>query len=244
MEDADIEQIDAVNEILAEDLENTCETLGKNLETDEVAQSCDEVATELQDEPVENTDRLEAEENNTHDSEKDALSDSENDDISENNVHEVSEENETGDVVENATTEPDFEIPEPEPLPWADAPENTIYYEKIYEDGHLGSFTESPEMAYKMGWYENRISTDDVQQSDVNGWIYRKELCPHKSERELQIEGWNREIFELKEELSRTDYRAIKYAEGVLTDEEYQETGIQRQVWRKRINELEKLIAG
>lgn len=166
-------------------------------------------------------------------------------------------ETETGTVAENETVEEsdeqvgnseqlEPEIPEPESYirPWADAPEGTIYYEKLYEDGHLGSFTESPEMAYKMGWYENRISKDDVQQSALNGWTYRKEVCPMKSERELQIEGWNREIFELKEELNRTDYRAIKYAEGVLTDEEYQETGIQRQVWRKRINELEKLIAG
>ena len=225
-------EIDAVNEALAEteDLENTCETLGENLEPDEVAQSCDEVAAELQDEPVKNTDRLEAEENNTH---------------------EVSEDNETGTVAENETVEQvgnseqlEPEIPEPESYirPWADAPENTIYYEKIYEDGHLGSYTESPEMAYKMGWYENRISKDDVQQSDINGWTYRKEVCPMKSERDLQIEVWNREIFELKEELNRTDYKAIKYSEGVMTDEEYQPVGIQRQAWRHRINELEELI--
>ena len=164
-------------------------------------------------------------------------------------------ETESGTVAKNATTEqvgnpeqlePDFEIPEPEPYvcPWADAPENTIFYEKIYEDGHLGSFTESPEMAYKFGWYENRISKDDVKQSDVNGWTYRKEVCPMKSERDLQIEVWNREIFELKEELNATDYKAIKYAEGVMTDEEYQQTGIQRQAWRHRINELEEMIRG
>lgn len=202
-------------------------------------------------------------ENNTHDSEKDALSDSENDDISENNVHEVSEDNETGTVAENTTvelsgnseqleTEPVNEIdnlepePEPEPYvcPWADAPENVLYYEKIYEDGHLGSFTESPEMAYKFGWYENRISKDDVQQSDLNGYTYRKEVCPMKSEHDLQVEVWNREIFELKEELNATDYKAIKYAEGVMTDEDYQPVGIQRQAWRHRINELEELIKG
>ena len=155
-------------------------------------------------------------------------------------------ETESGTVAENTTVEPDFEIPEPEPYvcPWADAPENTIFYEKMYEDGHLGSFTESAEMAYKFGWYENRISKDDVQQSDLNGWTYRKEVCPMKSDQDKQVELWNREIFELKEELSQTDYKAIKYAEGVMTDEEYQQTGIQRQAWRRRINELERLIAG
>ena len=158
----------------------------------------------------------------------------------------MAEENEEQDEPVGNTDMLETEIPEPEPYvcPWADAPENVLYYEKIYEDGHLGSFTESPEMAYKFGWYENRISKDDVKQSDLNGWTYRKEACPMKSEHDLQIEVWNREIFELKEELSQTDYKAIKYAEGVMTDDEYQPVGIQRQAWRHRINELEELIKG
>lgn len=208
-------------------------------------------------------------ENNTRDSEKDALSDSENDDISENNTHEVSEENETGTVAENETVEPETEPvgnndrlpdeqfdnseqleeqtePEPQPNPWDDAPADCYFYEKTYEDGHLGSFTESPEMAYKFGWdiEHNYIPIADTEKSDVNGWTYPKEICPHKSEHDLQVEVWNREIFELKEELNRTDYKAIKYAEGVMTDEDYQPVGIQRQTWRHRINELEEMIKG
>ena len=136
--------------------------------------------------------------------------------------------------------------PEPQPNPWDDAPKDVYFYDKTYEDGHLGSYTESAEMAYKFGWdiEHNYIPIADTEKSDVNGFTYPKELCPHKSERDKQIELWNREIFELKEELQRTDYKAIKYAEGVLTDEDYQPTGIQRQAWRKRINELERLIAG
>ena len=139
-----------------------------------------------------------------------------------------------------------LEEPEPQPNPWDDAPTDCYFYDKTYEDGHLGSYTESAEMAYKFGWdiEHNYILIADTEKSDVNGWTYPKELCPHKSERDKQIELWNREIFELKEELSQTDYKAIKYAEGVLTDEDYQQTGIQRQAWRKRINELERLIAG
>ena len=139
-----------------------------------------------------------------------------------------------------------LEEPEPPHNPWDDAPSDCYFYDKTYEDGHLGSFTESAEMAYKFGWdiEHNYIPIADTEKSDVNGWTYPKELCPHKSDRDKQIELWNREIFELKEELSQTDYKAIKYAEGVLTDEDYQPTGIQRQAWRKRINELERLIAG
>lgn len=175
-------------------------------------------------------------------------------------------ETESGSTIaENATVEPvnnsdrlpdeQFDIseqleeqtePEPPHNPWDDAPSDCYFYDKTYEDGHLGSYTESAETAYKFGWdiEHNYIPIADTEKSDVNGWTYRKELCPHKSERDKQIELWNREIFELKEELSQTDYKAIKYAEGVLTDEDYQPTGIQRQAWRKRINELERLIAG
>ena len=163
----------------------------------------------------------------------------------------VEPETEPFDNSEQLETEPvnnsdRLEEPEPQPNPWDDAPTDCYFFDKTYEDGHLGSYTESAEMAYKFGWdiEHNYIPIADTEKSDVNGWTYPKELCPHKSERDKQIELWNREIFELKEELSQTDYKAIKYAEGVLTDEDYQQTGIQRQAWRKRINELERLIAG
>ena len=136
------------------------------------------------------------------------------------------------------------EIPETEtkPLPWADAPENVIFFEKIYDDGHLGSFTESAELAYSLGWLQNTISKDAVQISDVNGWTYRKEVCPMRTPEDIQREEYAAEIQELKRSLAGTDYKAIKYAEGVMTDEDYQATGIQRQAWRRRINELEALI--
>ena len=49
------------------------------------------------------------------------------------------------------------------------------------------------------------------------------------------------EIAELKAKLAATDYQAIKYAEGVLSDEEYAEMKAQRQLWRDRINELEEV---
>ena len=50
------------------------------------------------------------------------------------------------------------------------------------------------------------------------------------------------EISKLKRQLAETDYRAIKYAEGQYTEEEYAPYKKQRQEWRDKINELEKLI--
>lgn len=46
-------------------------------------------------------------------------------------------------------------------------------------------------------------------------------------------------IGELKTNLSKTDYQAIKYAESMLTEEEYAPIKAQRQAWRDEINALE-----
>ena len=58
------------------------------------------------------------------------------------------------------------------------------------------------------------------------------------------IQDINREINVLKKRLFDTDYKAIKYAEGWLTDEEYAEAKAQREEWRKRINKLEASLEG
>lgn len=43
----------------------------------------------------------------------------------------------------------------------------------------------------------------------------------------------------LRQLLSHTDYKAIKYSEGFYTDQEYSDIKKQRQRWRDEINELE-----
>ena len=43
----------------------------------------------------------------------------------------------------------------------------------------------------------------------------------------------------LKSELARTDYEAIKYAEGEMSAEDYEPYKVQRRAWRVEINELE-----
>ena len=52
------------------------------------------------------------------------------------------------------------------------------------------------------------------------------------------------QIKELKQKLADTDYQAIKFAEGELTESEYAPTKAQRKAWRDRINELEKVSSG
>lgn len=59
--------------------------------------------------------------------------------------------------------------------------------------------------------------------------------------RDSYKEAMNR-ILELKQLLSSTDYQAIKYAEGELSEKDYAPIKKQRREWREEINELEKEI--
>lgn len=51
-----------------------------------------------------------------------------------------------------------------------------------------------------------------------------------------------KQIIKLKGELNRTDYMAIKFAEGELSAEEYAEVKEQRRAWRAEINRLQAEI--
>ena len=120
---------------------------------------------------------------------------------------------------------------------------NTYYYDKMYDDKHLGSFTENTQLAYQLGWQDNTVAITDTEVSEVTGWTYLKGFAPQKTESMILIEQYQAEIIELKKYLSNTDYKAIKYAEGEITESDYQEVKSQRHDARVRINELESLIA-
>ena len=49
-------------------------------------------------------------------------------------------------------------------------------------------------------------------------------------------------IAELKANLARTDYEAIKYAEGEMSEEDYAPFKADRKAWRAEINELEESL--
>lgn len=56
------------------------------------------------------------------------------------------------------------------------------------------------------------------------------------NERKMAIES---EIAGLKQILTSTDYKALKFAEGQISEKDYEETKQQRQLLRDKINELE-----
>lgn len=73
----------------------------------------------------------------------------------------------------------------------------------------------------------------------VNG-EYRDMTSEEKTEYLEAVKLSNEEeIISLKLQLSDTDYKAIKYAEGWITEEEYAPIKAERQKIRDKINELE-----
>ena len=54
-----------------------------------------------------------------------------------------------------------------------------------------------------------------------------------------EIEG---EIRGLQQLLAATDYKALKHADGALTDAEYESTRAQRAEYREKISELQEAI--
>ena len=70
----------------------------------------------------------------------------------------------------------------------------------------------------------------------INGEI----VCLHNEERAHHLEELNTELIQLRHKLSETDYLAIKFAEGEMTEEEFAPHREERRNWRARINEIEK----
>ena len=82
--------------------------------------------------------------------------------------------------------------------------------------------------------YDEVRKVADVELVEVNGEFVAKDDV--KAIRKMK----DAQIAELKQKLADTDYKAIKYAEGEYTDEDYTPVKEMRKEWRRAINELEE----
>lgn len=78
---------------------------------------------------------------------------------------------------ENAVVDDVEEIVEPEPI---EQVFGVYYYDKIFDDGRLGQFTESTQLAYQLGWQDNVIQQADTEK-DWRGYTYVKGYAQVKS---------------------------------------------------------------
>ena len=65
---------------------------------------------------------------------------------------------------------------------------------------------------------------------------------PQPTDEEIAEQQRFSEIDDLKRQLFKSDFKAIKYAEGWISEEDYADIKAERQALRDRINELEEQI--
>ena len=126
-------------------------------------------------------------------------------------------------------------------------------YNKIYAHAdESGKVTDIYSEAFKTP-YENDVCIDETntdrhgaqryQVYDENGIanyaLVNGTLVERDKTAELAKTQQSERIAELKANLADTDYQAIKYAEGVISAEEYEPIRIQREEWRQEIRKIE-----
>lgn len=73
-----------------------------------------------------------------------------------------------------------------------------------------------------------------------NGEFVIKRRTPSEAEIKADsIASINQQIRELQGKLAATDYQALKYSEGWITEKDYTEIKANRQSWRDTINQLQ-----
>ena len=110
-----------------------------------------------------------------------------------------------------------------------------------YEIGLI--FVDDKDYTNKAKWCnEHNCYIEEIEAKEDGTRQFQIKQIPQKTEDEKLVEQYQSEIIELKKYLVDTDYKAIKFAEGEITESDYQEVKSQRHDARVRINELESLI--
>ena len=110
-----------------------------------------------------------------------------------------------------------------------------------YEIGLI--FVDDKDYTNKVNWCnEHNCYIEEIEAKEDGTRQFQIKQIPQKTEDEKLIGQYQSEIVELKKYLFDTDYKAIKFAEGEITESDYQEVKSQRHDARVRINELESLI--
>lgn len=112
--------------------------------------------------------------------------------------------------------------------------------EKIEEEGHY----EVVKVYEETGGQDVEWIIDVPGQEAQEAWeeiiVYQRYIL--YTEMELEIQKLNAQIQDYKNRLIESDFQAIKYAEGLYTEEQYEPTRKMRQSYRDKINELNEKI--
>lgn len=120
-----------------------------------------------------------------------------------------------------------------------------IFYARLSEDGYINGFSDTENEIYNTIFEVEEDEIDELSACSgqcfkiENGIaVKKKDVLVYLSEWQTKRQNAER-IKVLKNMLAGTDYKAIKFAEGIITAEDYDETKFVRQAWRNEINILE-----
>lgn len=103
-----------------------------------------------------------------------------------------------------------------------------------------GEEVAKPKVIYING---NVCYSPSDEQIVAAGWTIEEEIVPEPTEEDKARQEMQNRIYELKGLLQDSDYKAIKFAEGELSAEEYETTRLERRAWRLEINAIESELA-
>jgi hypothetical protein len=108
--------------------------------------------------------------------------------------------------------------------------------EGVEEEGHYETIAEYPNGGKDVKWVIDKpgIEANEAYDEELDIYVYIK-----YTEEQLKKKENQQELLRLKSELESTDYKAIKYAEGWYTEEEYLPIKTERERIRKEIRKLE-----
>lgn len=90
--------------------------------------------------------------------------------------------------------------------------------------------------------FENGVLID-IPQAELETMRLAQLEYEQQLQRQAEIDEVQRKINEAKAKLSQTDYQAIKYAEGFISETDYAPMKALRQAYRDEINRLEAELA-
>ena len=90
--------------------------------------------------------------------------------------------------------------------------------------------------------FENGVLID-IPQAELETMHLAQLEYEQQLQRQAEIDEIQRKISEAKAKLSQTDYQAIKYAEGFISETDYAPMKALRQAYRDEINRLESELA-
>ena len=90
--------------------------------------------------------------------------------------------------------------------------------------------------------FENGVLID-IPQAELEIMRLAQLEYEQQLQRQAEIDEIQRKISEAKAKLSQTDYQAIKYAEGFISETDYAPMKALRQAYRDEINRLEAELA-